>query len=155
MENINDEDQTCCNSEHRITAKSRKLTNDDANKKPKRSQSLNRTIGKIDDTWKLAKPEFDKAENNFVLSYNEFQSSLEKKFGIENPVAIAKEYTADIKALTGTIKTLYPLSIDRSIKNRLHRLERKLEKEHKPSKQRSNEAPSDWLFDSDSDMLRG
>lgn len=130
MENINDRDQTCCNTEHRITAKSRKLTNDDANKKPKRSQSLNRTIGKIDDTVKLAKQAFDKAENNFVLSYNQFQSFLENTFGIENPVAIAKEYTADIKALTDMIKTVYPLLIDRSIKNRLHRLKRKLEKEH-------------------------
>lgn len=130
VENINDEDQTCCNTEHRVTAKSRKLTNDDANKKPKRSRSLNRTIGKIDDTLKLAKPAFDHAENNFVLSYNQFQSFLENAFGIENPVAIAKEYTADIKALTDMIKTVYPLLIDRSIKNRLHRLKRKLEKEH-------------------------
>lgn len=125
--NINGE---ACNTEHRITAKSRKLTNDHANKKPKRSQSLNRTIGKIDDTLKLAKPAFDKAENNFVLSYNQFQSFLENTFGIENPVAIAKEYNVDIKALTDMIKTVYPLLIDRSIKNRLHRLKRKLEKEH-------------------------
>lgn len=129
VENINDEDQTCCDTEYRVTAKSRKLTNDDANKKPKRSRSLNRTIGKIDDTLKLAKPAFDKAENNFVLSYNQFQSFLENTFGIENPVAIAKEYTADIKALTDMIKTVYPLLIDRSIKNRLHRLKRKLEEE--------------------------
>ena len=93
---------------------------------PKRSQSLTRFIENLDETLKPIKPILNDKNNNFILDFHQFKSLLENACSIENPFEITKDYTQDTNALLHMIETMHPILKDRSVKNRVRRLAKKL-----------------------------
>ena len=95
-------------------------------KRPMRSQSLTRFSEKLDEMLKPVKPTLDDTKSNFILNYCQFKSLLENACSTGNPIDIIKDYTQDSKALLHMIKTIRLLLKDRSLKNRIRRLAKKL-----------------------------
>ena len=63
---------------------------------------------------------------NFILIYCQFKCLLENACGTGNPIDIIEDYTQDSKALLHMIEAIHPLLKDRSLKNRIRRLAKKL-----------------------------
>nr|CAI5845356.1 unnamed protein product [Callosobruchus analis] len=70
----------------------------------------------------------ESSKSSFVVNSNQLKSLLENVHGSKDPIAIANEYTRDIKGLIEAPVSVYPHIQDRTVKNRCTRLRKKLEK---------------------------
>ena len=75
---------------------------------------------------KPVKPTLDVTKNNFVFNYSQFKSLLENACSTDNPTDITNDYTQKTKALLHMIETVHASLKDRSLKNRIRRLTKKL-----------------------------
>lgn len=66
-------------------------------------------------------------DNQQILNYDQFKSLLENTFGVKDLIDIVENYTDNFPALINLMKLVYPLLQERCIKNRLHRLTKKIE----------------------------
>ena len=108
------------------TGNIKKSTSNTIIKRPKRSQSLTKFSEKLDEMLKPVKPTLDDIKSNFILNYCQFMCLLENACGTGNPIDIIKDHTQDSRALLHMIETIHPLLKDRSLKNRIRRLAKKL-----------------------------
>lgn len=65
---------------------------------------------------------------DFTLSADHIISFLENSFGSSNPLHEAQQFTKDVEGLLNDLQQIYPCLIERSIKNRLTRLSKKINK---------------------------
>lgn len=92
----------------------------------KRRKIHKEAIKNIKDMLKPAENTINDTKSNFPLSFVQLTSFLENVFGVDNPLETAYEYTQDIPSLINMLIEVYPLLKERSIKNRIHRITKKL-----------------------------
>ncbi|KAJ8665840.1 hypothetical protein QAD02_007502 [Eretmocerus hayati] len=68
----------------------------------------------------------DDPTQKFVLEYTEFQSFLEEIHGNPKPLDVARKFTSDIEGLIQMLDTVYMQVENRSLKNRITRLKKKI-----------------------------
>ena len=94
----------------------------------------------------------DDTKNNFIFNYYQFKSLLENACSTNNPIDIIK----DTKALLHMIETIHPLLKDRSLRNKIRRLTKKLTQDRQTTITVKNDSLTtdhspNWFSDTEND----
>lgn len=111
---------------------SRKDSGTSKTPKPKRQRtSTSRERAQTDDTLSEIKTLFENDPSKYPLPYENFRTFIENCHGNNNPLTEAYRFTSEITTLLSTVVEIRQIIKNKSLKNRLTRLAKKLEKEIK------------------------
>lgn len=94
-------------------------------KKPKRSNSIEQIILKLDESLESAKLEFEKIPN-LKIDYNQLKYIIENTLSTQDPSSVLKELNISSMEMIEILDTIRPKVKNPSIKNRLTRLSNSL-----------------------------
>lgn len=94
-------------------------------KKPKRSNSIEQIILKLDESLESAKLEFEKIPN-LKIDYNQLKYIIENTLSTQDPSSVLKEFNISSMEMIEILDTIRPKVKNPSIKNRLTRLSNSL-----------------------------
>eukprot|EP00102_Acyrthosiphon_pisum_P018398 XP_008190141.1 PREDICTED: uncharacterized protein LOC100572585 [Acyrthosiphon pisum] len=94
-------------------------------KKPKRSNSIEQIILKLDESLAAAKLDFEKMPN-LKIDFNQLKYIIENTLSIQDPSSVLKEFNISWMEIIENLDTIRPKVKNLSIKNRLSRLSNSL-----------------------------
>lgn len=97
----------------------------------KRKKDTSEDFKLSESTKKLILDTYSKSQDTFTITAQNFIAFLENSFGSSSPLSEAQRFTTDVQSLLSDLYTIYPSLDERSIKNRLTRLSKKLRRELK------------------------
>ena len=118
-----------------ISNKSNKTTQPTP-KKPKRSNSIELIVNKLEESLAPAKSAFNQIPN-LKITYSQLKYILENTLGVQNPTSSLKQFDISPLEMIEIIDTIHPKIKNLSIKNRLTRLNRALAESNFPEDQSS------------------
>ncbi|KAE9530685.1 hypothetical protein AGLY_011147 [Aphis glycines] len=94
-------------------------------KKPKRSNSIEQIVIKLDETLAPAKSAFNQIPN-LKINFTNLKYIIENTLGMQNPASILNQFDISPMEMIEIIESIYPSIKNVSIKNRLTRLNKAL-----------------------------
>lgn len=94
-------------------------------KKPKRSNSIDQIVIKLDETLAPAKSAFNQIPN-LKINFSQLKYIIENTLGVQNPTSILNQLDISPMEMIEIIDSIYPSIKNLSVKNRLTRLNKAL-----------------------------